>query len=647
MSVQFGQWNRDGRPIDLNCLHRCIETGNAYSALRESLHTRDSLAITFRPLHEPDNSSEETQPLADSTGSLLTWDGRLDNRTELLAQWNLSLDDARGDARLALIAYQLWGTACFGKLVGDWSLALWDAREQCLLLARDFIGVRHLYYLSEPGTVTWSTILDPLFRMARGTCELSEEFVAGYLSPALPAPHLTPYAGILAVRPGTFVRFKRTETTIEEFWRFNARERLVYRSDTAYEEHFRHVFSEAVRRRLRSSRPVLAELSGGIDSTSIVAVADRLSARGIALAPRVDTISYFDEAEPNWNERPYFSLVEQQRGRTGYHLDVGGTCGTFEDPEDAFFRPLPGHDRRSVVHNREFARCSEQSHSRVLLSGTGGDEFLGGVPTPTPELQDLFVRFRWRHLARQLAAWSLQKRQPWMHTGYAALEEFLPQRLRRARARATIAPWIARAFLDRYLDAFAAGMPRVKLTGELPSLQSNCLSLERLRRQLALRHLDPVVRQYTTYPYLDSALLDFVFAVPREQILRPGQRRSLMRRALAGLVPAEILGRRRKAFVSRQPMMALVSARTQVNVLLRSSLAAARGWIEPKALKAALESVERGDVTHVIPLFTTFYLELWLRKLVFPEQALEACTLGARETSDRSWRGKHRDSTNG
>ena len=93
--------------------------------------------------------------------------------------------------------------------------------------------------------------------------------------------------------------------------------------------------------------------------------------------------------------------------------------------------------------------------------------------------------------------------------------------------------------------------------------------------------------------------------------------------------------------------MALVSAQTQVNVLLRSSLAAARGWIEPKALKAALESVERGDATHVIPLFTTFYLELWLRKLVFPEQALEVCTLGVRRTSDPPWRGNHRDSTNG
>ena len=79
---------------------------------------------------------------------------------------------------------------------------------------------------------------------------------------------------------------------------------------------------EAVRRRLRSDSPILAELSGGMDSSSIVCMADTIIARGNAETPRLDTLSYYDDSEPNWNERPYFTKVEEKRGRTGCHIDV-------------------------------------------------------------------------------------------------------------------------------------------------------------------------------------------------------------------------------------------------------------------------------------------------------------------------------------
>src|SRR6202035_132686 len=99
--------------------------------------------------------------------------------------------------------------------------------------------------------------------------------------------------------------------------------RIHYRSDAEYEEHFRFCFTESVKRRLRSDSPVLAELSGGMDSSSIVCMADQILARGKGETPRLDTLSYYDDSEPNWNERPYFTKVEEKRGRAGCHIDVG------------------------------------------------------------------------------------------------------------------------------------------------------------------------------------------------------------------------------------------------------------------------------------------------------------------------------------
>src|SRR6266702_6630587 len=92
------------------------------------------------------------------------------------------------------------------------------------------------------------------------------------------------------------------------------------------------VFAKAVQRSLRSDRPVLAELSGGRDSTSIVCMADSIIARGTAETPRLDTLSMYDDSEPNWNERPYFTKVEEKRGRTGWHIDVGLQQGPESQP---------------------------------------------------------------------------------------------------------------------------------------------------------------------------------------------------------------------------------------------------------------------------------------------------------------------------
>ena len=196
------------------------------------------------------------------------------------------------------------------------------------MLAKDPIGTRHLYYSFDNNQVTWSTILDPLVRFAGKTFALNEEYIAGWFS-MFPAAHLTPCVGIHSVPPSSFVLLRPGKHTVSKYWDFDPGKKIRYRTDAEYEEHFRTVFATAVQRRLRSDRPVLAELSGGRDSSSIVCMADTIIARGAADTPRLDTISYYDDSEPNWNERPYFTKVEEKRGRTGWHINVGA-----QDPEE-------------------------------------------------------------------------------------------------------------------------------------------------------------------------------------------------------------------------------------------------------------------------------------------------------------------------
>jgi asparagine synthase (glutamine-hydrolysing) len=346
-----------------------------------------------------------------------------------------------------------------------------------------------------------------------------------------------------------------------------------------------------------------------------VCVADGLIRTGDSDCPRLDTISYFDDDEPNWNERPYFSLIEKKRGRTGHHIDLTGAAGAFEEPNADFVYPLPGLDAREVSRSVHFGKIAQEGPHRVLLSGVGGDEFLGGVPNHIPEIQDLFVQFRWAEMAQALTHWSFYKRRPWIHLCSQALEEFLPQTIRRTYKDPRIAPWFNPKFAKRYADVFWRDMNRTTLLGVVPSIQSQINTVNHIRRQLSCSHAFPSDGCQVTYPYLDRDLLTFLFAIPRDQLIRAGQRRSLMRRALKGIVPSEILERKRKAFVARRPIVLLQTAEVAVGKLLDRPQVVERGWVELVPLLAALGRVRRGQIDNMVVLLETLKVELWLRTL--------------------------------
>jgi asparagine synthase (glutamine-hydrolysing) len=612
VSVQFGRWNIDGQPADRDYLAKAGEMLAPYGPDGGGVYIKDNVGILFRAFHTTKESRKEIQPFVTPSGAVVCWDGRLDNREEFIRELREVVTADSTDLAIVAAAYEAWGTKCFAKLIGDWALSVWDPISRSVILAKDLIGTRHVFYSFDKERVTWSTILDPLVLLAGKTFGLEEEYIAGWLS-FFPATHLTPYVGIHSVPPSCFVRIEPGRQTGGKYWDFDPSKRIRYRTDGEYEEHFRQVFGESVRRRLRSDSPVLAELSGGMDSSSIVCMADAVMDRGAAETPGLDTISYYDDSDPNWNERPYFTKVEEKRGRMGCHIEVGSAGFSLFKFDSNGFAATPAASCRPDHASKQFAASMASQGNRVLLSGIGGDEVTGGVPTPTPELEDLLAKARFGALAHQLKAWALNKRKPWFHLCIEAARAFFPPAIVGVPRHLRPATWMNPDFVKRNSRALRGYHGRLRLIGCLPSFQDSIYTLDLLRRQLGCDTLSAEPPYEKRYPYLDRGLLEFGYAIPREQLVRPSQRRSLMRRALVGIVPDELLTRKRKAYATRAPVTKISAEWTNLIETCPQMVSASVGMVDDQAISEALKKVGQGAEIPIVPLMRALRVELWLR----------------------------------
>jgi asparagine synthase (glutamine-hydrolysing) len=628
MSVQFGKWNFDGQPPAPDYIGKVTAALARYGPDSNELYSSDGLTILYRAFHTTKESHCERQPHVSSSGAVITWDGRLDNRADLISELRDSLTSNSTDVAIAAASYEKWGASSMGKLIGDWALSIWNPRERSMLLAKDPIGTRQLYYSFDEKQLTWSTILDPLVLFAGKTLEICKEYVAGWFL-FFPATHLTPYVGIHSVPPSSSVLLRPGKRTISKYWDFDPGKLIRYKSDGEYEEHFRSVLGTAVGRRLRSDRPVLAELSGGMDSSSIVCTADALIARGAVECPRLDTISWFDDSydhlEPDSNELHWIARVEEKRQRTGFHINLAAlereesslqkSIELEFDNDNLAVTPHPNNARRSGFLDLYIA-CMRSHDLRVTLSGIGGDEATGGgVPTPVPELQNLLTRARFLALVRQLNAWAAKMKKPQLLLLWRTIQGFLPRAMVPLPQNMHLLHLFYSSFVRRNRTALYGYPCRTKLAGPLPSFQNNLTTLEANRRYLTHRQLTSEPLREVRYPYFDRTLLEFVYAVPPEQVVRVGRRRSLMKRALVGIVPDELLNRKRKAFVPG-------GHREDFNMLLpnpqdvgQSPVGSALGIIDIDRLVAFLQQCNGNNEILMKSLMRTVRLEFWLRHL--------------------------------
>jgi asparagine synthase (glutamine-hydrolysing) len=414
------------------------------------------------------------------------------------------------------------------------------------------------------------------------------------------------------VRPGCALVVRGDGNEKREFWRPDVKREIRYRSDSEYEEHFRDLFREAVRSRLRANGPVWAELSGGLDSSSIVCMADQIVESGDAETSGLETVSYVYDNSPASDERRFIGEVERQRRRAGHHFREDESVGRFQNLNfAAICRPNPTY-RFTARHDWVRTRM-QQTGSRVLLSGVAGDNLLWSGAEISPELADLLVQLKLPSLHRQLTRWSRSTRDSYAGTLWRrAVLPALPARFTsQSPASTLIDPQFAKQIdlVERSTRESDAG------GSKLPSARAQARMLSSAIRAIAsCYYRDRVPTEYR-FPFLHRPLVEFLLAIPIEQKIRPGENRSLQRRALKQVLPPAILTRQGKRWTTEALCRTLANNWREVELFFKEPRVCEYGFVDARAFGQAAKRIQHGLQNLNGELLAVLSIELWLRAL--------------------------------
>lgn len=328
--------------------------------------------FAFRRLSIIDLSPTGHQPMHDPlTGNVIVFNGEIYNFQALRKECE-SLGDrfvSRSDTEVILALYRRHGTSCFSKLRGMFALAIWNDKDNALILARDRLGKKPLHYALDESGIVFCSELRGIARHPTVSKTYDTEAVELYLQlHSIPAPW-TIYRAVRKLPPGHYAVFSRSGFRLERYWDIDYRPKVLLDASEALAV-FEEKFTEAVRLRMISDVPLGALLSGGIDSSLVVAKMSEL-----ASAP-VKTFSVGFE-ESGFNELPYANHVAQICGTQHCTQIVTGDLGELL-PTVARQYGEPFADP-SAIPSFLISRTARE-HVTVVLNGDGGDELLGGYP---------------------------------------------------------------------------------------------------------------------------------------------------------------------------------------------------------------------------------------------------------------------------
>lgn len=519
------------------------------------------------------------------------------------------IGDAPSDGELFARAYRRWGADFQASVSGEYCAVVWDDRRRTAVVTHDGLGVMPLFYSVRGDAFHCASHLEDLV-LRTGVGDLDEEFIADYIALGRHLGERTPYQHIRQLLPGQTLLWESGRVTCRSTWDLSRTPRLRCKDDAEYEERFRALAGEGVKAALRTGGPVWSELSGGLDSSTIVCTA--------ALAGvRLPVLSLIYSRTSSVDERRWMGEVLRTHNNPWNTIDFD-ECPPFSGMPDGF-QAIPSNVMAVSELYRRYDALLSANGAQVLLSGVGGDQVMSG-DSPDPDyLADLISPFSLHRLVRSTRAWQTA-RGDGRSLLHALLRHAVLPRMDHARGRAlrradipAVAPWFSAKYHKRMnLD----GRDR-RRHGPRGGSTSEQGFLEQIWPTMLMGtgcHQTVTSFEYR-YPLLYRPLVEFMFAIPADQRVRPGEDRSLQRRALAGILPERVRTRRGKMGPQQLYHDGLQNSPEWINALTDRPRVVERGYVDAQLWQQAVEQMTVGRTHGLLHFLGTATLEVWLRQI--------------------------------
>jgi len=628
MSGIAGIFNRSGEPVDPDLLQRMTQVVNYRGPDGIGAWLHGPLGVSQLLLSTTPESIGEHSPMHDpDSGLVIVFDGRVDNRQELLCALQGHHVHFRTDTDMELVlkSFEHWGAACAEKILGDFAFAIWNQRNRQLFCARDVKGLRPFYYSPADGRFLFGSEIRQLMQHPSVSRKVNADMAAEYLTNVINSLDETLYCDIRRLPPAHYLLVDGNRIQIKRYWDPNPAKQLLYSQHSDYVDHYLELLQKSVECRLRCSGNVGATMSGGLDSTSVVGMAQTIYAERGSQKSIVSFSNTFpgracDESQEIRQMNQMWGLESVVAPFTKFEADPA-----WRDQARASF-DIPHAPNTTIGQN--LLKEAQSRQIKVLLSGTGADGCLGGTYYPYFQafkslnwsfirecLRYQVVEFGWRPAGSRLLrslAWPILP---------GVLKKFLmslePVTIPRSFAEPDFLAAIR--FSDRVRQFQCAWRFRDLAKWINHDALFSASSVYYLEREEAANSEFGIEQRS---PFCDRRMLEFALAVPDFQHQWKDQRKRLILAGSKTLIPTKLQKYPNYAHFSNCLQEAL--KRPMVGKTLRSLKIARAGWVSQEKVTRKYSEVMKksgqgaeiyfSDYPWMLPLWSVFAIEIWAKE---------------------------------
>ena len=610
----------DGEAVPLEHIRRMTRTLTHRGPDAEGEYTDGGVGLGNRRLAIIDLSEAGHQPMASRDGErVIVYNGEIYNFPQLRVELESLgyLFHSRTDTEVVLHAYEAWGTEAIKRLNGHFAFAIWDRRERRVVLARDRFGVKPLYYLKDGRQLAFASEIKAILTVPGVTARVCKTALNEYFTFQNILRDQTLFDGIHLLPAGTWMSIDAGSGRVEQrrYWDYSFNASDVSLEDATDE--LRHLFDAAVTRQLISDVPIASYLSGGLDSSSIAAVATRKLGRISTFTAGFD-LSSASGLELGFDERAYSEALANFI--KSEHYEIVLHAGDMEHALPLLIWHLEDLRVGQSYPNFYVARLAGK-FAKVVLSGIGGDELFGGYPWRyyrgvSSDPEEFFRNYYdfWQRLVGDSDKERFFTDDTWADVRHDPTYDVFRDVFRQGGFRPSAINEAIDASLYFELKTFLAGLLVVEDKLSMAhSLETRAPFLDNDLADFALRlPASYKLRDLTQFESVDEDEL----AKRRRYEMRTGEGKMILRRAIAGIVPEEVAQRAKQGFSAPDASWFRGESIEYVKKLLLDRRARMFDYLRYEYVSSRVEEHIRGERNHRLFIWSLLSFEWWLRTFI-------------------------------